>query len=170
MSVEKKLCKKMYTKKMRMIYNGCKRRKWSNKMKENRETLLLDVSVSLRHMIRKVQAEINELFSEYMPWNEFVILRALMHSSPQTASQIASEVDVTSSHVTAVSDRLVEKEYISRTRSDLDRRIVNLEITEQGRIVANKLEVLRKQYYKEKFAPWNDEEIKLVAMLLHRIL
>ncbi|MCP8966950.1 MarR family winged helix-turn-helix transcriptional regulator [Ectobacillus ponti] len=139
-------------------------------MRDEREAFILNLSNSLRTLLRTVQHDVNELFSEYMPWNEFSVLRALYAKSPQMASQIASEVNVTSSHITAVTDRLVRKGFVTRQRSDSDRRIVYLEITETGRDVAEKLEEMRKNYYGEKFADWSNEEIKYVIELFERVL
>jgi DNA-binding MarR family transcriptional regulator len=139
-------------------------------VREDREALILHLSASFRQMFRMLQQDINELFDEYMPWNEFSVLRALYTKSPQMASQIASEVNVTSSHITAVTDRLVRKELVIRKRSDSDRRIVYLEITEKGKGVARELEERRKQYYKERFAQWSDEEMRMVVELFERVL
>lgn len=139
-------------------------------MSQERELLILQLSTSFRQMLRTLQGEINELFCEYMPWNEFSVLRALYAKSPQMASQIAYEVNVTSSHITAVTDRLVQKELVTRKRSDSDRRIVYLEITEEGQRVAEKLEAMRKEYYKQKFAGWSDEEMRSVLELFDRVL
>ncbi|MDG4655692.1 MarR family transcriptional regulator [Ectobacillus antri] len=139
-------------------------------MREDREALILHLSASFRQMFRMLQQDINELFDEYMPWNEFSVLRALYTKSPQMASQIASEVNVTSSHITAVTDRLVRKELVIRKRSDSDRRIVYLEITEKGKGVARELEERRRQYYKERFAQWSDEEMRMVVELFERVL
>lgn len=105
-----------------------------------------------------------------MPWNEFSVLRALFWKSPQMASQIANEVNVTSSHITAVTDRLVRKGLVTRKRSDSDRRIVYLEITDRGKEVAEKLENVRKEYYREKFQGWSDQEIEMVLDLFGRVL
>jgi DNA-binding MarR family transcriptional regulator len=139
-------------------------------VREDREALILHLSASFRQMFRMLQQDINELFDEYMPWNEFSVLRALYTKSPQMASQIASEVNVTSSHITAVTDRLVRKELVIRKRSDSDRRIVYLEITEKGKGVARELEERRRQYYKERFAQWSDEEMRMVVELFERVL
>ena len=64
------------------------------------------------------------------------------------ASQIASEVNVTSSHITAVTDRLVRKGFVERKRSNSDRRIVYLEITEHGREVTENLKLCVKSIIK----------------------
>ncbi|CAG9610903.1 HTH-type transcriptional regulator MhqR [Bacillus rhizoplanae] len=154
-----------------MHYNMCKYyKKGSRTVNEKREALILDLSISFRKMIRLLQNDINELFSEHMPWNEFSVLRALYWKSPQMASQIASEVNVTSSHITAVTDRLVRKGLVTRKRSDSDRRIVYLEITDTGKDVAEKLENVRKEYYREKFQDWSDQEIEMVLELFGRVL
>ncbi|PEZ02794.1 MarR family transcriptional regulator [Bacillus sp. AFS018417] len=145
-------------------------KKGSRTVNEKREALILDLSISFRKMIRLLQNDINELFSEHMPWNEFSVLRALYWKSPQMASQIASEVNVTSSHITAVTDRLVRKGLVTRKRSDSDRRIVYLEITDTGKDVAEKLENVRKEYYREKFQDWSDQEIEMVLELFGRVL
>ncbi|WP_142315233.1 MarR family winged helix-turn-helix transcriptional regulator [Bacillus pseudomycoides] len=139
-------------------------------MNEKREALILELSTSFRKMIRLLQNDINTRFSEHMPYNEFSVLRALFLKSPQMASQIASEVNVTSSHITAVTDRLVRKGFVTRKRSDSDRRIVYLEITEHGKEVTQELEAVRKEYYKEKFKGWSDQETEMVLELFGRVL
>ncbi|EEL49549.1 MarR family transcriptional regulator [Bacillus cereus] len=144
--------------------------KGSRLVNEKREALILDLSTSFRKMIRLLQNDINTRFSEHMPYNEFSVLRALFLKSPQMASQIASEVNVTSSHITAVTDRLVRKGFVTRKRSDSDRRIVYLEITEHGKEVTQKLEAVRKEYYKEKFKEWSDQEVEMVLELFGRVL
>ncbi|SFI54126.1 DNA-binding transcriptional regulator, MarR family [Bacillus sp. 71mf] len=154
-----------------MHYNMCKYyKKGSRTVNEKREALILNLSTSFRRMLRLLQSDINELFSEHMPWNEFSVLRALYWKSPQMASQIASEVNVTSSHITAVTDRLARKGLVMRKRSNSDRRIVYLEITDSGREVAEKLENVRKEYYREKFQDWSDEEIEMALELFDRVL
>ncbi|KOS24484.1 MarR family transcriptional regulator [Bacillus anthracis] len=139
-------------------------------MNEKRETLILELSGSFRKMIRLLQNDINTRFAEHMPYNEFSVLRALFLNSPQMASQIASEVNVTSSHITAVTDRFVRKGFVARSRSTSDRRVVYLEITEHGRDLVAKLEGVRKEYYKERFKGWSDQEIEMVLELFGRVL
>ncbi len=41
-------------------------------------------------------------------------------------------LEVSASHITAVTDALVEKEWITRIRSKEDRRIIRIHITEAG--------------------------------------
>ena len=138
-------------------------------IERKRETLILDLSASFRKMIRLLQNDINTRFAEHMPYNEFSVLRALFLKSPQMASQIASEVNVTSSHITAVTDRLVRKGLVERKRSNSDRRIVYLEITEHGREVTENLKLCVKNIIK-RFKGWSDQEIEMVLELFGRVL
>ena len=46
---------------------------------------------------------------------------------------MANELNVSNSHITAVTEKLINKGFVTRSRSTSDRRVVYLEITEQGK-------------------------------------
>lgn len=133
---------------------------------ENREQTPLrnelerELEMSLRRLFRTLRKGLNEVYSDYIPSNEFAVLQTLFIQSPLMASEIANELKVSSSHITAVTDRLVGKNYIQRVRSDSDRRIVYLEITEDGREIARKMDNIKNNYLEKKFAALTDEDIK----------
>jgi DNA-binding MarR family transcriptional regulator len=56
-----------------------------------------------------------------------------LESGPATVSEVAEYLGVSLSAITSMSDRLVKTGYIARLRSDTDRRLVWLELTEEGR-------------------------------------
>jgi DNA-binding MarR family transcriptional regulator len=133
---------------------------------ENREQTPLrndlerELEMSLRRLFRTLRKGLNEVYSDYIPSNEFAVLQTLFIQSPLMASEIANELKVSSSHITAVTDRLVGKNYIQRVRSDSDRRIVYLEITEDGREIARKMDNIKNNYLEKKFAALTDGDIK----------
>jgi DNA-binding MarR family transcriptional regulator len=136
----------------------------------NRTELTNELERSFRTVFRTFRKEVNDLFADYMPGNEFAVLKALYDNSPLMASEIAAEIKVSSSHITAVTDRLVKKNLIVRTRSEEDRRIVNLEITEKGKSVAQKMEDIKHQYFTEKFDRLTSEEMKMMNFLFNKLL
>lgn len=127
---------------------------------QERNNLERDLEMSLRRLFRTLRKGLNEVYSDYIPSNEFAVLQTLFIQSPLMASEIANELKVSSSHITAVTDRLVGKNYIQRVRSDSDRRIVYLEITEDGREIAKKMDDIKNRYLGEKFSNLTDEEMK----------
>ena len=55
--------------------------------------------------------------------------------SEKSASQVAKIVHLTPSAMTTAIDKLVDKGYIERRRSNKDRRVVRLGLTHKGRVV-----------------------------------
>jgi DNA-binding MarR family transcriptional regulator len=135
-----------------------------------RNKLERDLEMSLRRLFRTLRKGLNELYSDYIPSNEFAVLQTLHNQSPLMASEIANELKVSSSHITAVTDRLVGKNYIQRVRSDSDRRIVYLEITEDGKKIAREMDKIKNQYLAKKFANLSEEEMKLMITSSTKLL
>ena len=61
-----------------------------------------------------------------MSRNEFMILRLLSEQGPKKVTEFATILGVSASHITAVTDALVEKGWITRVRSKEDRRIIKM--------------------------------------------
>lgn len=62
-----------------------------------------------------------------------IVLLLLSKSSVLRASDIAAELGITSGAVTCLADKLAGLGYVTRERSDEDRRVVLLSLTEEGR-------------------------------------
>jgi len=60
---------------------------------------------------------------------------AISMYSEKSASQVAKIIHLTPSAMTTAIDRLVDKGYIERRRSNTDRRVVRLGLTHKGRVV-----------------------------------
>jgi DNA-binding MarR family transcriptional regulator len=141
-----------------------------NEQSQSRNKLERELEMSLRRLFRTLRKGLNELYSDYIPSNEFAVLQTLNNHSPLMASEIANELKVSSSHITAVTDRLVGKNYIQRVRSDSDRRIVYLEITEDGTRIAREMDQIKNQYLTKKFANLSEEEMKLMVASSTKLL
>ncbi len=75
---------------------------------------------------------------------EFTILQLVHQNSPVTATKVAKALAVTTPGVTIWLDRLEERGFLVRERSDVDRRTQNLSITRKGQtLVTAALERLR---------------------------
>lgn len=56
---------------------------------------------------------------------------------------------MSNSHITAVTEKLINKGFVTRSRSTSDRRVVYLEITEQGKDLVAKMEDAKNNIYKK---------------------
>jgi DNA-binding MarR family transcriptional regulator len=140
------------------------------KNRDARKGIEHDLEMSLRRLFRTLRKGLNELYADYIPSNEFAVLQTLNNQSPLMASEIANELKVSSSHITAVTDRLVKKDYIQRVRSDSDRRIVYLEITEEGKKIAVEMDEIKNEYFGNKFSHLSEEEMKTMIKFFTELL
>ncbi len=137
---------------------------------EKRERLMNDLSVQMLATFRSFRSDIGKMFEPYIPWNEFVVLRILKQQNREMVSRVASELNVSNSHITAVSEKLITKGLLIRFRSELDRRIVYLEITEKGKQLIEEMEQKRESYFQKKFSSLTEEEMETMILVFQRLV
>ena len=88
----------------------------------------------LRQLTRKLDAHSRQLLSEYditMP--QVICLDELKEKGVMTVGVLASNIHLSASTTVGIVDRLEKKGFLTRTRDQVDRRSVFIEITESGR-------------------------------------
>ena len=120
-----------------------------------------ELSTNVFAMFRTLRNDIGKIFGGYIPWNEFIVLRILNRTNKEMVSRVANELNVSNSHITAVTEKLINKGFVTRSRSTSDRRVVYLEITEQGKDLVAKMEDAKKQYLKE-FSALSEDEMNVM--------
>ncbi|MFG6496995.1 MarR family transcriptional regulator [Fictibacillus sp. UD] len=71
---------------------------------------------------------------------QFVLLKTLCIRNKWTVSKLADYMGVKPSAITVGADRLYKRGFVSRYRSEMDRRIVYLEITDEGHEILREAE------------------------------
>jgi DNA-binding MarR family transcriptional regulator len=95
-----------------------------------------------------------------------ILLKKLVHEGPSTISDIAEAMGVTMAAVSSLTDRLVKGGLITRQRSELDRRVVLINLTPAGREEIEKyMEASRKKMIKV-FEEMGEEKVtKLIEVI-----
>jgi DNA-binding MarR family transcriptional regulator len=130
----------------------------------SREHLLTELEMLFREIGKKFRNGMNTVFGGEVSVSEFIFLKYLYECGPLKPSDVASQFDVSLSHVTALSDRMIKKSLIYRTRSEEDRRIVELSLNDQGKQTLEKLIKIKKQYVETVFQEVTDDEL---TQLIH---
>ncbi|MBJ8058206.1 MarR family transcriptional regulator [Bacillus cereus] len=139
-------------------------------MSQNREQLMEELSTNVFAMFRTLRNDIGKIFGGYIPWNEFIVLRILNRTNKEMVSRVANELNVSNSHITAVTEKLINKGFVNRSRSTSDRRVVYLEITEQGKDLVAKMEDAKKQYLQERFSTLSEEEMNIMISISKKLI
>lgn len=98
-----------------------------------------------------LQEQFNQQLEPYeVTWQQWMLLNVLNSKDIKTPAAIADELGVDRSGVTRMLDRLECKGYLIREHDKLDRRSVNLFMTEKGNSTMSKINNLAYQH-QEKF-------------------
>jgi DNA-binding MarR family transcriptional regulator len=92
------------------------------------------------HLINQARTKLKEAIDRELAQfditaAQFVVLSMLAAHSPENAAQLCRENSYDPGAMTRMIDRLEKKNFLRRVRSPADRRVVSLELTEQGRAI-----------------------------------
>ncbi|MFC4075722.1 MarR family winged helix-turn-helix transcriptional regulator [Salinithrix halophila] len=121
-------------------------------------------------VFRKIKRDLKEALGDGRNLGDFAFLRHLYSKGPQKVSDLSAEFDVTNSHVTQQTDRLVKKGWVDRERSHMDKRVVELKITKEGIQVFLEMDERRKAYFKREFNSLSTGELETLLHLFHKLL
>lgn len=100
----------------------------------NTESYEKRIVSSLRRLTQKLDAHSRQLLANYditMP--QIICLDMLNEKGAMTVTVLAGMIHLSPSTTVGIIDRLEKKEFVRRTRDNLDRRSVFVDITKKGR-------------------------------------
>lgn len=102
---------------------------------------------------------------------QFGIFRVLLERpQPITAGDLAREWNYDTGAMTRMLDRLEEKGFIQRTRSQADRRVVHLELTDKGRALADRMRQAAIGALNRHLGDFSPEEVEQLKGFLRRMI
>lgn len=132
---------------------------------ETKDTV--DLEFIFRRVYRKIKEELHSLLKEHVTLNEFMVLK-LLSESPMRSSDLSKMLQVSASHITSVTDSLVEKGLIERRRSNKDRRVVDLILTEKGKLLIGRLKEIKSRFLKDQLDVFTEEERETLYKLFRK--
>jgi DNA-binding MarR family transcriptional regulator len=98
------------------------------------------------------------------------VVLMLASGRARTPLELSREMSYDSGSMTRMLDRLEKKGFVSRARSEADRRIVELSLTERGRDAAERLPVIGAAVLNEQLQGFSRAELDLLIGMLARII
>jgi len=118
-------------------------------------------------ILRTVDKHIAPLDLTAMQWAPIM---AIAKGYAKTAADLASIANSDTGAVTRMLDRLESKGLLIRTRSTDDRRVVNLELTDEGQRLASQIPAVLFKSTNLHLNGFNSEELATLKNLLTRML
>ena len=129
-----------------------------------------DTLVNLFNEIWELEKEaiITEEFKDITN-NDMHIIEAIGLSGENTMSSVAKKLKITAGALTTAVNELVRKAYVKRERSEEDRRVVYIALTEKGEKAFYHHEQFHRQMTNAVIEKLDDEEIDALVKMLKDI-
>lgn len=101
--------------------------------------------------------------------NDMHIIEAIGLSGESTMSAVAKKLKITAGSLTTAVNALVRKSYVKRERSEEDRRVVYIALTEKGERAYHHHEQFHRQMTNAVIEKLDDEEITVLVKMLKDI-
>jgi DNA-binding MarR family transcriptional regulator len=118
-------------------------------------------------MLRAIDAEVAPMGLTAMQWTPLLRMAA---GQADTAAELARIVGMDTGAMTRMLDRLEHKGLIRRARSADDRRVIKLELTEEGLHKAHQIPLLLNKVHNTHLSGFNEAEREMIKDLLRRML
>lgn len=119
---------------------------------------------------RNISVEWQKRLDRLVSGSQAAILRSLAVNGPQNASTLAERLRITPGAVTSLSNKLISSGYAHRNRNANDRRVVLLEITDQGREILQQFKEENKNIVKQLFSGLPEEDIDHLIRIYQHVL
>ncbi|RYG14898.1 MAG: MarR family transcriptional regulator [Burkholderiales bacterium] len=125
----------------------------------------------MRRIITQVGQEVDrELEPSGLTNAQWVPLLKLYMGTASTVAEVARECQLDAGSTTRLLDRLEAKGLVRRLRTSKDRRVVNIELTDEGREAAQKIPQVLCRVQNAHLNGFSEEEWNTLKQLLRRIL
>lgn len=131
---------------------------------------------SVGYLMRRIMTAVGQSVEAQMcgpgspTYPQWVPLHKLQMGKATTVAELARECELDTGAMTRLLDRLEGKGLCKRVRSLTDRRVVNIELTDEGRSAAERVPHVLSRVQNEHLAGFSHEEWEQLKGYLRRIL
>jgi DNA-binding MarR family transcriptional regulator len=118
-------------------------------------------------LVRSVDARMQPLELTAMQWEPLLLLS---RGRADTVAALARECDMDPGAMTRMLDRLEQKHLLVRSRSEADRRVVHLALTDKGREAAAAIPPVIRDELSRHLQDFSGSETELLVSMLNRML
>ncbi|WP_181438748.1 MarR family winged helix-turn-helix transcriptional regulator [Paenibacillus sambharensis] len=131
---------------------------------------LLELTALFKTVIKRFRSEWAKGIEDDMTVTQFRLLQMLKTEGQKKTMDIAEALMVTPGAVTGMADKLIASGLVVRKKSELDRRVAYLAITEKGKERAEELLDKQIQTVGSLFRDFPDEDIEHLKRIYNNLL
>lgn len=130
-----------------------------------------EVLISLRRLIRAIDLHSRYLSKHFgLTGPQLIILRELNKAGEMSPGEMAASVSLSQATVTGITDRLVKRRLITKTRSEIDRRRVVIQPTDACRKLLSQAPPPIQESFLDQFDQLEEWEQSMILSSLQRLV
>lgn len=136
------------------------------------ETRISDFERSIREIFKHFQSLHAAAASDphmNLGHHDFVVIEYLGESGPQMMRALAEHLGLAVNSMTPIVDSLEQRGYVQRTRSESDRRVVNVDLTLEGRRAYDFAHGMKHQFHSALLSALTPDEQEILLVLFRKI-
>jgi DNA-binding MarR family transcriptional regulator len=100
---------------------------------------------------------------------QLLVLKYVKERHSVTMSDISNEMGLGSSTTSGIIDRLVKQGILTRSRRELDRRVIYIELTEKAKEMISKIDLNHEVFYQSLFSKLSNEDKEQMTIFLEKL-
>jgi MarR family transcriptional regulator, organic hydroperoxide resistance regulator len=137
--------------------------------KEMLQQYIERLETSFYTTMRTLGPEISDHLEEGLTGDQFFILRIIEKKGRVISSELAEEFRVKPSAITAMIDRMIKNDFVTRERDEKDRRVVYIKMTEKGTHSLEKSEKKRIEIIERYMSQLEKEELESLVSIYEKL-
>ncbi|GAA3408728.1 MarR family winged helix-turn-helix transcriptional regulator [Paenibacillus hodogayensis] len=134
------------------------------------ETYVERFHTAMESFRRKMLQEFSSQVTFGLTPPQFFLLHLIKEKGPCKATVLAEQTEVKPSAITVMIDRLVNHGYVERSHDTKDRRVVLIQLTDQGKQVLEQMERIRRQMVQRLFDKIEPQEAEYFLNILEKLV
>lgn len=128
------------------------------------------LEAALQQLMRRIHSKMDTSMIHGITGSQFFVMKRIYEQGRMIVSEVASEMGVSLSAITALVDRLHKAGFIKREKDEADRRLVWLTITPQGEKVLQTSLAYRKEIMKKYLGELSENDLEQLIRICEKLL
>jgi len=119
--------------------------------------------ISLRRVIRAIDIHSKQLSKQSgLTGPQLIVIKKIAELDGPMAKQVANEINLSPATVTSIVDRLEAKQLVKRQRSQIDKRKVELYLSDEGKLLLQESPKPLQEHFIQRYQslePWEQSQL-----------
>lgn len=127
--------------------------------------------VALRKIIQAIDQHSTQLKKKFdLTGPQLIMLQTVVENELISVTQLSKDVSLSQATVTNITKRLENQGYLDRRKDTIDKRRINLAVTEKGKAILEKVPPLLQEKFTSKFSKLEDWEQLMIESAFNRVV